>query len=99
MTEPDPDCLHCRIGDLMKAYLKEQHDAGNTENCRIDNVLGDLSHCIIDVLRMSTDPVQRVELAMFVVKDVIGYVRPEMDEQIRLFSEAMEAEPEPKVRH
>lgn len=92
----DPDCLHCRIGEVLKKYLEEARDSGADDDRRIDNVLTDMAHVITDVLAMSPVPGQRVELAMMVVKDILRSVQTEMEDHV---DEMKAARGAGKVRH
>ena len=67
----DPNCLHCRIGALLKAYLEEKRDTGSDDDRRVDNVLQDLVHVVTDVLEQVPDIRTRNILALEAVKEIM----------------------------
>ena len=69
----DPNCLHCRIGALLKTYLEEKRDAGNDDDRRVDNVLEDLVQVVTDVLDQVPDPRTRLHLGLSAVEEIMRH--------------------------
>ena len=68
----NPNCLHCRIGALLKAYLDEKAAEGDDDARQIDRVMSDLTQVITEVLQQVPDVPMRNQLAMDAVKEIMS---------------------------